>query len=115
MTDTDVFVNGSHGAQIIGNTNQIFKADAGDKGKGNGGDGVNSWHGNRFRDRRFANKGWASCSPEPARTSTRNTAGDKGDKANGKGGFPAEPAAGSDLEHRDRQLSALNVLDASSS
>jgi parallel beta-helix repeat protein len=40
-TDTDVFSNTSHGVQVIGNSNHLLKIDAGDIGKGNGGDGFN--------------------------------------------------------------------------
>ena len=40
-TDTAVFSNTSHGVQVIGNTNQLLKIDAGDIGKGNSGDGFN--------------------------------------------------------------------------
>lgn len=40
VTDTNSFSNQGHGISVTGNSNQILKVDAGDKSKGNGGDGV---------------------------------------------------------------------------
>ena len=61
-------------SQVIGNNNQIFKVDTGDKGKGNGGDGVNSL-GHRQPvpgDRRLRQQGLGlRASTEPATPSTR--------------------------------------------
>src|SRR5262249_12114194 len=41
VDSSDAFGNGGNGVTVVGNKNTILKVDAGDKGKGNGGDGVN--------------------------------------------------------------------------
>ena len=87
-TDTDLFSNTSHGAQVIGNSNQLLKLDAGDIGKGNGGDGVNvNGTGNLIQEcDAFANSGNGIKSTGGNNTLNKNVGGDRG-KGNGLAGF----------------------------
>jgi hypothetical protein len=41
VDSSDVFGNGGNGVTVVGGSNKVLKVDAGDRGKGNGGDGVN--------------------------------------------------------------------------
>jgi hypothetical protein len=97
---TDSFSNAGHGVLVTGNSNQLLKVDAGDKNKGNGGDGVHVEGADNTisENRAFANLGdgievvAASGSPNILK---KNVAGDKSGKNNaGNGILVAGPGNG---------------------
>jgi len=89
VTDTDAFGNSSHGVQVTGNSNQLLKIDAGDKGKGNGGDGLKlSGNSNTIQEVDAYANGLNGFEVSGTGNSlSKNVAGDRGDKANGGAGF----------------------------
>jgi hypothetical protein len=73
---------------VTGNNNRLLKIDAGDIGKGNGGDGVNvTGSGNLIQEvDAFANTGNGISASGGPNTFNKNRSGDRG-KGNGGAGF----------------------------
>ncbi len=87
-TDTHIFSNTGNGVQVTGDSNQLLKINAGDLGKGNGGDGVNvNGTGNLIQEcDAYDNTVNGISATGGANTLKKNNGGDRG-KGNGQKGF----------------------------